>query len=104
MKFPGGMNLQQMMKQAQQMQEKMAKEMEELSVEASSGGGVVTVRMRGNHEVEAVKIDPEAIKDGDVEMLQDMIVAAFNEANRKVEEAMKGKLGGMLPPGMGNLF
>lgn len=104
MKFPGGMNLQQMMKQAQQMQEKMAKEMEELSVEASSGGGVVTVRMRGNHEVEAVKIDPEAIKDGDVEMLQDMIVAAFNEANRKVEEAMKGKLGGMLPPGLGNMF
>lgn len=104
MKFPGGMNLQQMMKQAQQMQEKMAKEMEELTVEASSGGGVVTVQMQGNHELKAVKIDPEAIKDGDVEMLQDMIVAAFNEANRKVEEAMKGKLGGMLPPGMGNLF
>ena len=104
MKFPGGMNLQQMMKQAQQMQEKMAKEMEELTVEASSGGGVVTVRMHGNHEVEAIRIDPEAIKDGDVEMLQDMIVAAFNEANRKVEEAMKGKLGGMLPPGLGNMF
>ncbi|HEV7842110.1 MAG TPA: YbaB/EbfC family nucleoid-associated protein [Pyrinomonadaceae bacterium] len=104
MKFPGGMNLQQMMKQAQAMQEKMAKEMEDLRVEASSGGGVVTVEMRGNHEVEAVKIDPEAIKDGDVEMLQDMIVAALNEANRKVEEAMKGKLGGMLPPGLGNLF
>ena len=100
MKFPGGMNLQQMMKQAQQMQEKMAKEMEELRVEASSGGGVVTVAMRGNHEVEAIKIDPEAIKEGDVEMLQDMIVAALNEANRKVEEAMKGKLGGMLPPGL----
>src|SRR4030095_4931356 len=99
-----GMNLQQMMKQAQQMQEKMAKEMEELRVEASSGGGVVTVAMRGNHEVEAIKIDPEAIKDGDVEMLQDMIVAAFNEANRKVEEAMKGKLGGMLPPGLGGLL
>jgi DNA-binding YbaB/EbfC family protein len=100
MKFPGGMNLQQMMKQAQQMQEKMAKEMEDLLVEASSGGGVVTVQMRGNHEVEAVRIDPEAVKEGDVEMLQDMIVAALNEANRKVEEAMKGKLGGMLPPGL----
>ena len=100
MKFPGGMNIQQMMKQAQQMQEKMAKEMEELRVEASSGGGVVTVEMRGNHEVDSVKIDPEAIKDGDVEMLQDMIVAALNEANRKVEEAMKSKLGGMLPPGL----
>lgn len=104
MKFPGGMNIQQMMKQAQQMQDKMAKEMEELSVEASSGGGVVTVQMRGNHEVEAIRIDPEAVKEGDVEMLQDMIVAALNEANRKVEEAMKGKLGGMLPPGLGNLF
>jgi hypothetical protein len=104
MKFPGGMNIQQMMKQAQAMQEKMAKEMEELLVEASSGGGVVTVQMRGNHEVESVRIDPEAIKDGDVEMLQDMIVAAFNEANRKVEEAMKGKLGGMLPPGLGGMF
>lgn len=100
MKFPGGMNIQQMMKQAQAMQEKMAKEMEELHVEASSGGGVVTVAMRGNHEVDSVKIDPEAIKDGDVEMLQDMIVAALNEANRKVEEAMKSKLGGMLPPGL----
>lgn len=100
MKFPGGMNIQQMMKQAQAMQEKMAQEMEELRVEASSGGGVVTVQMRGNHEVDAIKIDPEAVKEGDVEMLQDMIVAALNEANRKVEEAMKGKLGGMLPPGL----
>jgi DNA-binding YbaB/EbfC family protein len=104
MKFPGGMNIQQMMKQAQQMQEKMAKEMEELVVEASSGGGVVTVQMKGTHEVEALKIDPEAVKEGDVEMLQDMIVAAVNEANRKIDEAMKGKLGGMLPPGLGGLF
>ncbi|HEX8138324.1 MAG TPA: YbaB/EbfC family nucleoid-associated protein [Pyrinomonadaceae bacterium] len=100
MKFPGGMNIQQMMKQAQQMQERMQKEMDELRVEATSGGGVVTVFMRGNHEIESLKIDPEAVKEGDVEMLQDMIVAAINEANRKVEEAMKGKLGGMLPPGL----
>jgi nucleoid-associated protein EbfC len=104
MKFPGGMNIQQMMKQAQQMQEKMAKEMEELVVEASSGGGVVTVEMKGTHEIESLKIDPEAVKEGDVEMLQDMIVAAVNEANRKIDEAMKGKLGGMLPPGLGGLF
>ncbi|HEX8706818.1 MAG TPA: YbaB/EbfC family nucleoid-associated protein [Pyrinomonadaceae bacterium] len=104
MKFPGGLNIQQMMKQAQQMQEKMAKEMEELRVDASSGGGVVTVAMKGNHEIMELKIDPETIKDGDVEMLQDMIVAAINEANRKVDEAMKGKLGGMLPPGLGGLF
>lgn len=104
MKFPGGMNMQQMMKQAQQMQDKMQQEMEELRVEASSGGGVVTVMMRGTKEVDSLKIDPEAVKDGDVEMLQDMIVAAMNEANRKVDEAMKGKLGSMLPPGLGGLF
>ncbi len=104
MKFPGGLNIQGMMKQAQQMQERMSKEMEELRVEASSGGGVVTVAMKGNHEIISLKIDPEAVKDGDVEMLQDMILAAINEANRKVDEAMKGKLGGMMPPGLGNLF
>jgi DNA-binding YbaB/EbfC family protein len=104
MKFPGGFNIQQMMKQAQVMQEKMAKEMDELRVDASAGGGVVTVEMKGNHEIIALKIDPEAVKDGDTEMLGDLIVAAINEANRKVDEAMKGKLGGMLPPGLGGLF
>lgn len=104
MKFPGGFNMEGMMKQAQAMQQKMQKEMEELRIEASAGGGVVTVEMKGNHELIALKIDPEAVKEGDVEMLQDMIVAAVNEGNRKVGEAMKGKLGGMLPPGLGNLF
>ena len=104
MKFPGGFNMQAMMKQAQQMQERMAKEMEELRVDASAGGGVVTVQMKGDHELLSLKVDPEAVKEGDVEMLQDMIMAATNEANRKVDEAMKGKIGGMLPPGMGNLF
>ena len=104
MKFPGGMDLQKMMKQAQQMQEKMQEEMDAMRVDASAGGGVVTVQMRGTKEIEALKIDPEAIKDGDVEMLQDMIVAAVNEAGRKVDEAMKGKLGGMLPPGLGGLL
>ena len=104
MKFPGGFNMEQMMKQAQSMQQKMQKEMDELRVEASAGGGVVSVQMKGNHELLALKVDPEAVKDGDVEMLQDMILAAVNEANRKVDEAVKGKLGGMLPPGLGNLF
>ena len=104
MKFPGGLNIQQMMKQAQQMQEKMSKEMEELRVDASAGGGVVTVTMKGDHEILSLKIDPEAVKEGDVDMLQDMIVAAVNEANRKVGEAMKSKLGGMLPPGLGGMF
>jgi len=100
MKFPGGMNMQQMMKQAQQMQEKMQKEMEALAVDATAGGGVVTVQMSGTKEVMSIKIDPEAVKEGDVEMLQDLIVAAVNEAGRKVDEAMQGKLGGMLPPGL----
>jgi len=104
MKFPGGFNIQQMMKQAQVMQEKMKKEMDELRVEASAGGGVVAIVMKGNHEIVSLKIDPEVVKDGDVEMLQDMILAAINEANRKVEEAMKGKLGGMLPPGLSGLL
>ncbi len=100
MKFPGGMDLQKMMKQAQQMQEKMQQEMEALVVDASSGGGVVTVQMRGSKELESIKIDPEAVKEGDVEMLQDLIVAAVNEAGRKIDEAMQGKIGGMLPPGL----
>ncbi|MGI9105897.1 MAG: YbaB/EbfC family nucleoid-associated protein [Pyrinomonadaceae bacterium] len=100
MKFPGGMNMQQMMKQAQQMQEKMQREMEALVVDATAGGGVVTVQMSGSKEVRSIKIDPEAVKEGDVEMLQDLIVAAVNEAGRKVDEAMQGKLGGMLPPGL----
>ena len=104
MKFPGGMDLQKMMKQAQQMQEKMQQEMDQMRVDASAGGGIVTVQMRGTKEVESLKIDPEAIKDGDVEMLQDMIVAAVNEAGRKVDEAMKSKVGGMLPPGLGGML
>lgn len=98
MKFPGGgFNPQQLMKQAQQMQEKMTKEMEALVVDASVGGGAVTVQMRGNHEVVSIKISDETIKDGDAEILQDLLVAALNEANRKVEESLKSKVGGMMP-------
>src|SRR5947208_2439836 len=104
MKFPGGLNIQAMMKQAQQMQEKMAQEMEEMRVEASAGGGVVNVTMKGDHEIISLKVDPEIVKENDIEMLQDMSVAASNEGNRKVNEAMKSKLGSMLPPGLGNLF
>ena len=104
MKFPGGFNIQSMMKEAQKMQEKMGQEMNAMQVEASAGGGMVTVVMKGSHEIVSLKLDPEAVKDGDTEMLQDLIIAALNEANRKVDEAMKGKLGGMLPPGLGNLF
>ena len=100
MKLPGGFDLENMMKQAQQMQEQMGREMKEMTVEASAGGGAVTVTMRGDFEVVSLTISPDLVKDGDVEMLQDLTVAALNEAHRKVEESLKGKLGGMLPPGM----
>jgi DNA-binding YbaB/EbfC family protein len=94
MKLPGGMNMQQMMKQAQKMQEAMAKEMEALRVDATAGGGIVKVEMNGSKEVISVKIEPEAAND--VEMLQDLIVAAVNECGRKVDEVMQNKLGSAL--------
>jgi len=100
MKFPGGFDLQEMMKQAQQMQEEMQREMQRIRVDASAGGGVVSVAMNGSKELVELKIDPEAVKTGDVEMLQDLIIAAVNEASRKADEAMKGKLGSKLG-GMG---
>ena len=100
MKFPGGFDMQSMMKQAQQMQEQMGKEMKNTIVDASAGGGAVTVKMRGDFEVVELIISPDLVKDGDAEMIQDLTVAALNEAHRKVEESLKGKLGGMLPPGM----
>ena len=100
MKFPGGFDLNSMMKQAQQMQEQMGKEMKQTVVDASAGGGAVTVKMRGDFEVVELIISPDLVKDGDAEMIQDLTVAALNEAHRKVEESLKGKLGGMLPPGM----
>ncbi len=100
MKLPGGMDINSMMQQAQAMQEQMGREMKEMSVDASAGGGAVTVKMRGDFEVLAVTISPDIVKDGDVEMIQDLTVAALNEAKRKVEESLKGKLGGMLPPGL----
>jgi|SRR5687767_7805763 DNA-binding YbaB/EbfC family protein len=101
MKLPG--NMQTMMKQAQQMQQKMQEEIALIRVEASAGGGMVTVSMDGHKNVQKVKIDPEVASD--VEMLQDMIVAACNEAVKKVDEEsqkkMQGMLGGMgLPPGL----
>lgn len=89
-----------MMRQAQEMQETMGREMKQMTVEAAAGGGAVTVKMRGDFEVVSLTISPDLVKDGDVEMLQDLTVAALNEAKRKVEESLKGKLGGMLPPGL----
>jgi nucleoid-associated protein EbfC len=98
------MNIQQMMKQAQQMQERMQKQMEEMRIEASSGGGMVTVVMNGSKQVLSLKIDPEAVSKEDVEMLQDLILAALNDAHRKADEAMskqmQGMMGGMKIPGL----
>jgi DNA-binding YbaB/EbfC family protein len=94
MKLPGGLNMQQMMKQAQKMQEDMAREMEATRVDATAGGGIIRVEMNGAKEVLSIKIDPEAASD--VEMLQDLIVAAVNECGRKVDEAMQNKLGSAL--------
>lgn len=100
MNLPGGFDINSMMKQAQQMQEKMGREMKEMVVDAAAGGGAVSVKMRGDFEVIELVISPDLVKDGDVEMIQDLTLAALNEAKRKVEESLKGKLGGMLPPGM----
>ena len=98
------MNPHQLMKQAQQMQERMQKQMAEMKVEATAGGGMVTVVMNGAKQVLSIKIDPEAVSKDDVEMLQDLILAAINDAQRKAEEGMQkqmsGMLGGMKIPGM----
>jgi DNA-binding YbaB/EbfC family protein len=94
------MNIQQMMKQAQQMQERLQKQMAELKVEGNAGGGMVTVVINGAKQVQSLKIDPEAVSKDDVEMLQDLIVAAINDAHRKADEEISRAMGGMLPPGM----
>jgi DNA-binding YbaB/EbfC family protein len=89
-------NIQQMMKQAQQMQERMQKEMAGTRVEATSGGGMVTVVVNGAKQLQSIKIDPEVVSKEEVEMLQDLIVAAVNDAHRKVEEELSSKMGGMM--------
>lgn len=94
------MNIQQMMKQAQQMQERLQKQMAETRVEATAGGGMVTVVMDGGKHVQSLTIDPEAVSKDDVEMLQDLILAAINDAHRKVDEELQKQMGGLLPPGM----
>jgi DNA-binding YbaB/EbfC family protein len=98
------MNIQKMMQQAQQMQERLQKQMSDMTLEASAGGGMVTVRVNGHKHVLGVTIDPEVVSKEDVEMLQDLIVAALNDAHRKVDEAlagqMQGMMGGMRIPGL----
>ena len=89
-----------MMKQAQQMQERLHKEMTAVRVEGNAGGGMVTVLVNGAKQVQSIAIDPEVVSKDDVVMLQDLIVAAINDAHRKADEAMAEKMGGMLPPGL----
>jgi len=98
------MNPKNLMKQVQQMQSQMAKVMAELRVEGSAGGGMVKATMNGSKELLGVTIDKEAVDPNDVEMLQDLVVAAVNEASRKVDEEMQSSMGamtgGMKIPGM----
>jgi DNA-binding YbaB/EbfC family protein len=98
------MNIQKMMQQAQQMQERLQKQMADLRIEATAGGGMVTVVLTGTKQLERITIDPEVVSKDDVEMLQDLIVAAINDGHRKIDEAlagqMQGMMGGLRMPGM----
>jgi nucleoid-associated protein EbfC len=96
-------SMQKLMKQAQQMQERLQRELAETVVEASVGGGMVAVRMSGHKQLVSVKIDPEAMDKEDPSLLEDLIVAAVNEAGRKIEETMQGRMGA-LAAGMPGLF
>jgi len=89
-------NIQELMSQARRQYEVLQKKMEATVVEASSGGGSVSVKMDGRKQVLSIKIDPETIKTGDLEMLQDLITAAVNAAGQKVDDQMKSTMGGML--------
>jgi DNA-binding YbaB/EbfC family protein len=94
------MDIQKALKQAQQMQELLQKQMTELRVEGNAGGGMVTVVVNGAKQIQSLKIDPEVVSKDDVGMLQDLIIAAINDAQRKADEQLRQNMGGMLPPGM----
>jgi DNA-binding YbaB/EbfC family protein len=98
------MNILEVMQQARQVQEQLQKRMSDLRVEASAGGGMVTVVVNGAKQVQSITIDPDVVSKDDVEMLQDLIAAAVNDANRKVDEqlgqSMSGLLGGLKIPGL----
>jgi nucleoid-associated protein EbfC len=94
------MDIRQMMKQAQQMQERLQKQMDELRVEGNAGGGMVTVVVNGAKQIQSLTIDPEVVSRDDVGMLQDLVIAAINDAQRKADEELRQNMGGMLPPGM----
>jgi nucleoid-associated protein EbfC len=92
----GGFNLQELMSKAKAQYETLQKRMQETIVEASSGGGTVTVKMDGRKQILSLRIDAEAVKSGDVEMLQDLVLAAINEAGRKIDAQMQSSVGGLL--------
>jgi hypothetical protein len=87
--------MQQILKQVQQFQEQLQKQLDELSVEASAGGGMVSVKMNGQKQLREVRIDPEILAAQDQEMLQDLILAAINDASRKVDEQMASQMGNL---------
>ena len=91
-----GFNIQELMSQAKKQYENLQKKMQETIVEGSAGGGTVTLKMDGRKQVLSLKIDPEAVKSGDIEMLQDLITAAFNGASKQVDDAAQSAMGGML--------
>jgi DNA-binding YbaB/EbfC family protein len=98
------MDIKNMMRQAQQMQEKLQQQMTEMRIEGAAGGGMVTVVINGSKQMQSIKIDPEAVSKEDVGMLEDLVLAAINDAQRKADEAlskqMSGMMGGMKLPGM----
>jgi DNA-binding YbaB/EbfC family protein len=98
------MNFSEMMQQAREMQDQLRKQLAETQVEASSGGGMVTVVMDGSKQLRSVRIDPEVVSASEVEMLQDLVQAAVNDASRKVDDrlgqSMQGLLGGLKIPGL----
>ena len=103
----GGGNMQQLARQAQKLQQQMTKMQEELEAkeyEASAGGGMVTVKVSGKKEVLSIEIKPEAVDPDDVDMLQDLILAAVNEALRQGERTREETMSKMAPAGMGGLF
>ena len=87
--------MQQLMKQVQQMQEQMQKQLDELVVDATAGGGMVSVQMNGQKQMLSIRLEKEAVEAGDVELLQDLILAAINEAARKVDEQVAGQMGNL---------
>ncbi len=92
----GGFNIQELMMQARKQYEEVQKKMQDTVVESTAGGGTVTVKMNGRKQVLSIRIDPEAVKSGDVEMLQDLVTAAVNGAGSKIDQAMQSTVGGML--------